>query len=189
MDSILRKITIQKLSQRWFEQIVDIICLDCGRSPRRVGLPSWVVERAALWEAVDGNSWSSGSSRYLSTDWYTSYKACGGSSASVRISSDELTLTCRGYTFDVIRALSKFDRRLNPLEELWLAAQGERRATTSGSENELPVFHGVYGSEAELSRAIWLSAVHDPSRPDAGGVTSSFASDFQALFFEDAQKP
>ncbi|KAL2061465.1 hypothetical protein VTL71DRAFT_6842 [Oculimacula yallundae] len=187
MDSILRKITITELTSVCHGQTVDIICLDHSRRPKRAGLPSWIVDWAALWTCGDGNTWSSRLLRYLSAPSRTIYKACGGSHASVQISSNELVLTCRGYTFDVVSGLSQFQGRFHSGGGWEAPVERHRNAPTS--EHELSIFHNVYGSEPELSEAIWLSAVHHPSELDACGNATPFARNLQRLFSADARKP
>ena len=181
IDTILRKITITKLTRSYPEQVLDIICLDLGYLPKRGDLPSWFVDWKVLWEAEDGNVWSSRSLRHLSTPTRTRYKACGGSPASVQISSDELILTCRGYIFDVVHGLSQFDPALHE-EEFRSEAADEERATVSTLEKEPSILRNVYGSELELFHAIWLSAVHNMWRSGDVGAVASVARAFQGLF-------
>ena len=179
---------MKKLTQFCREQVLDIICLDCGYLPKRRGLPSWVIDWVVLWEALDGNMWSSRSLRYLSAPNETRYKACGGFPASVHFSSDELILSCRGYTFDVIRGLSQLEPGYEG-EEFRSEAPIEKCETVCTSGRELSVLHNVYGSEFELSEAIRLSAVHNLSRSGKEGSAASSEGLFQGLFSAGLRKP
>lgn len=53
----------------------------------------------------------------------------------------------------------------------------------------LSVLHDTYGSEAKISKAIYLTALHNPLKPDAGGDTASFAFYFRSLFSTAVRKP
>ncbi|KAK0122349.1 hypothetical protein ONS95_010590 [Cadophora gregata] len=184
VDSLVRAITIKKLTTVCPEQVVDIICLDHGRVPRREDLPSWVVDWISLWEQPDGNILSSRLTRFLSSSDFTKYEACGRSRVTVQISRDQRTLTCYGYHFDIIRGLSLFDSRVGFVE-----AAPHSLSTLTSFENQLWRQQNVYGSELELLKAIWLSSIHNPVIDGTGMTTSSSVQSFQNLFSDKVQKP
>ncbi|KAH7413344.1 heterokaryon incompatibility protein-domain-containing protein [Cadophora sp. MPI-SDFR-AT-0126] len=183
MESIVRAITLKKLTIPCPEQVMDVICLDHGRIPRRENLPSWVVDWTSLWDQPDGNIWTSRAIRFLSTSDVTRYRACAQSRASVEISSDESTLTCCGYHFDTIRGLSTFDSRTG-FEE------AEFDTTPKVPPVKRLLIHkNIYGSELELLKAIWLSSIHNPMRDGTGKTTASPIHSLQNLFSEEVRKP
>ncbi|PVH82980.1 HET-domain-containing protein [Cadophora sp. DSE1049] len=154
--------------------VIDVICLDHGRVPRRDDLPSWIVDWTSLWDQPDGNIWTSRVIRFLSASEITRYRACGQSRASVQVSPDE----------NLIRGLSRFDSRIG-FEE----AVVDTRLNMAPFDNKLSIHQNVYGSEVELLKAIWLSGIHNPMRDGTGKTTASPVHSFQNLFSEEVRKP
>ncbi|EPE24734.1 hypothetical protein GLAREA_08587 [Glarea lozoyensis ATCC 20868] len=177
MDSIFRRITLRKLTGVNHEQVIDVICLNDSWAPRRDDLPSWVFDWKSLWDIHGPKSYASRKDRSLSHPSRTPYKACGQSSSFVGVSSDELTLTCHGYKFDMICSLSSFNR----VKKRYSQAIGEASSRVATCEHELSINQNVYGTESKLFRAIWLSAYHNTVGYGNDEVPLSFFETFQEV--------
>jgi hypothetical protein len=112
----------------------------------------------------------------------STYKACGKSVASVRLSSNELTLICRGYKFDTVRALCRKHTKVEGLSNHSCEIAATR-------DTGMSIQNNVYGSETSLHEAIWRSIVQDRRMKDkTKNVPASFAQHFWSVFPDDARK-
>ncbi|CAG8977934.1 hypothetical protein HYALB_00001814 [Hymenoscyphus albidus] len=152
---------------------MDLICLGDPTKPKRLSLPSWVIDWKTIWDS------SSKSAYQFSSPYYRGllnrYCACRVKPASINFSEDGRTLIASGYVFDTIHSLSKSSKHF----------KNDEKALPPGfSDTTDYAKFGIYATHTSLRNAIWRSLVYDREVEDSICLRSSEAPAVFEYYFQ-----
>ncbi|CAG8955960.1 hypothetical protein HYFRA_00008814 [Hymenoscyphus fraxineus] len=143
---------------------MDLICLGDPTKPKRLSLPSWVIDWKTLWDS--SYKWSYQFSSPAHRGLRNKYCACGLMPASIDFSEDDRTMIASGYVFDTIQSLSKASTSIH---------NDPKTLPPEVTDTPDCTRFGVYGTQISLRNAIWRSLVHDRGEENTIPLRSSEA--------------